>query len=196
MLATEEYIQLADKALRLFGTPPTVWLLVQLHQMGCLQLYSLPTNTSDGSSRHGFSSPQKTGKQSVTNTAKLLTGCDGKDCFGSLDNVQGAQKAEQHNSAGPNSTCDSVILGGMSVDLAIVVVLTWAAQLAASEEACSLIKKAGTIVFKLGKLLTFCSPVPVACRSHAHCCTCNLFGSLQPIAPVALLLSAMAHTQA
>ena len=154
-LDSDEYIYLAEKALTLFGMAPAVWLLAELHGIGALRFYSLPSKlkTSHVPANKVPSSPT----DSPTAVAEALQG-HGSNSFDCKDseahNGRGASQGKTEHpyvaDAGSLDVAHIVQLVGLSVDIAIVVVLSWAAQLAQLEEACVVIK-AETIKFVLGK---------------------------------------------
>ena len=156
-LDSDEYIYLAERALNLFGMAPAVRLLAQLHGIGALRLYSLPSKlkTPSVSANKILSSPT----ESPTAVIEALQGhgstSNSFDCKHSeANNGRGASQGKtQHPYSANTGSLDAphiVQLNGLSVDIAIVVVLSWAAQLAQLEEACVVIK-AESVTFILGK---------------------------------------------
>ncbi len=164
-METSEYIYLADKDLSLFGMAPAVWLLVQLHELGILPFYVLPSKTagnspvgqgSPGSSQNSSHSPtavtnflQSLGRKDLTGSKSLGMHDASCDKGGIAEDQQGMAEAEQLLAS------NVVVLSGLSVDIAIVVVLSWAAQLLELEQACVVIIQASSITFKLGKWFRF-----------------------------------------
>ncbi|DBA86091.1 TPA: hypothetical protein ACH3X1_005611 [Trebouxia sp. C0004] len=154
-LDINEYTHLAEKALNLFGMAPAVWLLAQLHEIDALRLYSLPSklNISHVLANETSSAPTESPK--AVTEALLGIGSNSFDCNHSEAlNGRGAskQKIERPYSVGAGAldAAHIVKLIGLSVDIAIVVVLSWAAQLAQLEKACVVIK-AESVTFILGK---------------------------------------------
>lgn len=155
-LDSDEYIYLAEKALNLFGMAPAVLLLAQLHGIGALPLYSLPSkletpNFLADETPSGPTEPPKA-------VAKALQGhgsnSSGSNKPPSMYSDRGSTKGEAEHPYSADAGCldagHVVKLIGLSVDIAIVVVLSWAAQLAQLEEACIVIK-AESVTFILGK---------------------------------------------
>lgn len=154
-LDINEYIYLAEKALNLFGMAPAVWLLAQLHEVDALRLYSLPSKlkTSNALAKETTSGP--TESPTAVTEALQVHGSNSFDCKHSeAHNGRGATKGKTERpysaDAGSLDVAHIVKLVGLSVDIAIVVVLSWAAQLAHLEEACVVIK-AESVTFILGK---------------------------------------------
>ena len=139
-----EYKSLAEKALQSCGMGPAVWLLVQLHQAHAITFYHLPSLSAGagagagagavsnapakGSSADPTSVPPTAVKSSPQSPASAATGI-------SKARVQAdpGKEGQTWNSPGegplgeqPYST---IVLIGTSVDVAIIVVLSWAAQL-------------------------------------------------------------------
>lgn len=156
-LETIEYIYLAEKALSLFGMAPAVWLLVQLHELGATSFYTLPSKhtthislASQGSS----STPLSPITHSPRGATKEMPRADSSSQDAGKSSGMGSVKGEveHHDSADVDWLLASrtVKLAGLSVDMAIVVVLSWAAQLGQLEEACNVVKD-DEITFVLGK---------------------------------------------
>lgn len=150
-LEANEYIYLAEKALSLFGMAPTVWLLVQLHTMETIHFYVLPSKasaspTSHSSSTSSMHSPRASPKLMpglVTDSTKF------RGMVKSDDVTEGGPDQQGGAEAGQVCGVSTVALGGLSTDIAIVVVLSWAAQLAQLLDTAVVIQ-AASITFVLG----------------------------------------------
>ena len=154
-LDSNEYIYLAEKALNLFGMAPAAWLLAQLHAIGALRLYSLPNKLKTSNVLANKTPSGPTVSPTAVTEALQGHGSNSFDCNHSeVHNGRGTgtRETERPSSADAGSldVAHIVKLIGLSVDIAIVVVLSWAAQLAQLEEACVVIK-AESVTFVLGK---------------------------------------------
>ena len=134
-LEANEYIYLAEKALSLFGMAPAVWLLVQLHTMETIHFYVLPCKASASPTSHSSStSPMHSPRASPKLTPGLVTpqfdSTKPRGMVNSDDVTEGGSDQQGGAEAGQVYGVSSVALGGLSTDIAIVVVLSWAAQLA------------------------------------------------------------------
>ena len=105
-LQTQHYMSLATKTLDLSGTASTAWMLVQLHKLEVIPFYSLPSASGTGRS------PTSTDRDDLQNSAAAA-----------------ACEAESH------ATMTWINLEGLSTQMAVAVVLSWAAQLAQSGKA-------------------------------------------------------------
>jgi len=171
-LDSNEYIYLAEKALSLFGMAPAVWLLAQLHEIGALRLYSLPSKLKTSSILANRISSGPTESPTAVTEALQGLGSNSFDCKHSeAHNGRGAGKGETEHpyvaDAGSLDVAHIVKLMGLSVDIAIVVVLSWAAQLAQLEEACIVIK-AESVTFILGKYREYWAHE--GWWHYLHCC--------------------------
>ncbi|KAA6424588.1 MAG: hypothetical protein FRX49_05797 [Trebouxia sp. A1-2] len=141
-LDSDDYIYLAEKALNLFGMAPAVWLLAQFHGIGALRLYSLPSKLKTS---NVFANKTPSGlTESSTAVTEALQGHGSNSFHGKHSEAHngrgGSQGKTEHPDVADAGSLDGdhiVELSGLSVDIAIVVVLSWAAQLAQLEEACA-----------------------------------------------------------
>ena len=157
MIETKEYMSLAEKALVSCGMGPAVWLLVQLHQAHAISFYQLPSQSATavtepgakGSSAHLTSSP--TAVKALRRGLALASG-DVNKVRARKDDAEEegpVQKSLRKGALGerPYST---VMLIGTSVDVAIIVVLSWAAQ-AVQLDMTSVMMQDDDITFELGE---------------------------------------------
>ncbi len=155
-LDSDEYIYLAEKALNLFGMAPAVWLLAQLHEIGALRLYSLPSKLKTPNFLASETPSGPTASPKAVAEALQGHGSNSSDSskppgiYSDRGTSQGKTECPYSADAGSLDVAHIVKLIGLSVDIAIVVVLSWAAQLAQLEEACVVIK-AESVTFILGK---------------------------------------------
>ena len=137
-----EYIGLAEKALLSLGMAPAVWLLVQLHQTGAITFYKLPspsiTTTSTVAGQSGEAPSAHLGASPTASKTTLPTLDSGSSEACKLAGLLGQAATKEalgqswdspNKEAGRAEPFSTVTLNGLSVDIAIVVVLSWAAQL-------------------------------------------------------------------
>ena len=149
-------MSLAEKALVSCGMAPAVWLLVQLHQAHAISFYQLPSQSAtaeadpgaEGSSAGPTSSP--TAIKTLPHGQASASG-DVRKAMARQDDAEEecqVQKSPGKGAQGerPYST---VMLMGTSVDVAIMVVLSWAAQLV-QLDVTSVMMQDDDITFELG----------------------------------------------
>lgn len=157
-LETKEYVSLAEKALTACGMAPAVWLLVQLHQAHAISFYQLPSHTaavmSHPSAKGASAAPTSAltvGDRLPGGLAPALSDDSKARVQLKVDKVEAGHWEENRGeAAGGKRTCSTVTLFGVSVDVAIIVVLSWAAQLAQLEATPGMMQN-GNITFELGE---------------------------------------------
>ena len=154
-LHPQDCISLIEKALSLFGMAATVWLLVQLHQAEATHFYMLPnknlTNSTNSSKHSANSSTNNSPKQDLTE----MQNCNSNSAtLEANENAIAGDKGKAAAKEIENDAVSTLELTGLSVDMSIVVVLSWAAQLVHLQDAAVVIE-ADSIRVNLGK---FCMP--------------------------------------
>ncbi|KAL3159478.1 hypothetical protein ABBQ38_009900 [Trebouxia sp. C0009 RCD-2024] len=167
-LDTKEHINLAEKALISCGMAPAVWLLVQLHQAHAITFYTLPGHTATASMPHlsaKGSSAEPTSAGTVSTTlpqVRASAPCDERVHLGKGEAAEGELEETQGEGTGGQGPYSTITLIGVSVDVAIIVVLSWAAQLA-QLASTSVMMQNDDITFELGG--SHISEDPTAVRS-------------------------------
>ena len=149
---------MAEKALISCGMAPAVWLLVQLHQARAISFYQLPGQTATVM-------PHLSAKGSCAEPTSLPTAGKTKphvpasapsDESKARAHLEKGETEEGHweESSGDvargKGPWNTVTLIGVSVDVAIIVVLSWAAQLA-QRDVTSVMMQNDDITFELGE---------------------------------------------
>lgn len=117
---------LAEKTLALLGTASTAWMLIQLHSIGAIHFYTLPTSSSNNSGGQGFASNTEAAEGGTFITTVHA----------------------QHKALG------SVHLKGLHASMAVAVVLSWAGGLAQINISASLKITCANVTFALGRPYT------------------------------------------
>ena len=102
-------MSLASKTLDLSGTASAAWMLVHLHNLGVIPFYSLRSASDTAAAGQSLTSTDG----DVLQDSRAAAGCD----------------ADSH------ATMTWINLEGLSTQMAVAVVLSWAAQLAQSGKA-------------------------------------------------------------
>ena len=147
-------MSLAEKALVSCGMVPAVWLLVQLHQAHQLLPASKPVCPSCGRPRCDGSSADPISSTHCHQKFALCPG-DVSKASTSQDDAEEESQVQKRHGKGPRRErpYSTVMLIGISVDAAIIVVLSWAAQLV-QLDVTSVMMQDDDIAFVLGKLLS------------------------------------------
>lgn len=145
----------------------TVWLLVQLHQAEAIHFYRLPSKPPP------FTHPPNQPASLKPGTPPANMTDNGGNCDGMHGGSSAAaDKEDGKDGDGVEVAAVGVIeLTGLSVDVGIVVVLSWAAQLASLQDTAVVIK-GNSVTFSLGK---FCMPL----LARAASCICKFSHSWQ-----------------
>ena len=151
-LDAQEYVSLAEKALMSFGMAPAVWLLVQLHQADAIHFYKLPHSTTAVADQGSKTSPADP-SSSDTETSKALATSDVFKLARLMDSAAdgGHLQSSPKDSSGWKLPCSTVMVFEVTVNVAIIVVLSWAAQLVQREVAPAMLNN--DVTFVLGEFL-------------------------------------------
>ncbi|KAL3157439.1 hypothetical protein ABBQ32_011909 [Trebouxia sp. C0010 RCD-2024] len=147
---------------------PAVWLLVQLHQAHAITFYSLPGHTATADVPHlsaKGASADPTSAPAASKTLPQVLASAPSDERVHLEKgefVKGDSEETQGERAGGKGPYSIVILTVVSVDVAIIVVLSWAAQLA-QLDVTSVMMQSDDITFELSG--SHISEDPTAVRS-------------------------------
>ena len=152
-------MSLAEKALVSCGMGPAVWLLVQLHQAHAFSFYQLPsqsaTAVADPHAKGSCAGPISSPTVARTSSRGLASASgDVSKARATKDGAEEVGQVEKSTGEGPlgGQPYSTVMLIGTSVDVAIIVVLSWAAQLV-QLGVTSVMMQDDNITFELGELL-------------------------------------------
>ena len=154
----KEYISLAEKALVSSGMAAAVWLLVQLHQAHAISFYQLPSLTATAVPELGVKGasgdPTSAASAGRTSPQALITASSDVSkarVHLEKDDAEGGGRLHDSPEEGPGGgrSCSTLMLIGVSVDVSIILVLSWAAQLV-QLDVTSVMMHNDTITFELG----------------------------------------------
>ena len=149
-------MNLAEKALVSCGMGPAVWLLVQLHQAHAISFYQLPSQSAPAVADPSAKGPSA---DPISPSAAQTSRCGLASASGDVSKVRAAKDGAEEEGQIQKSTgkgalgrqpYSTVMLIGTSVDVAIIVVLSWAAQLV-QLGVTSAVMQDDNITFELGE---------------------------------------------
>lgn len=150
-------MSLAEKVLVSCGMGPAVWLLVQLHQAHAISFYQLPSQSATAVIEPGAKGSPTDPTSSPTAAKPLRRGLDlapGDVSKARARKDDAQEEGQVQKSPGKGALGEqpysTVRLIGTSVDVAIIVVLSWAAQVV-QLDVTSVMMQDDDITFELGE---------------------------------------------
>lgn len=138
---------------------PAVWLLVQLHQAHAIRFYQLPSQSAragavPGTATKGFSADPTSFPPPAISSSPQSPASASAGISKVRVQADAGEEGQPWNKPGEGplgkQPYSSIMLIGTSVDVAIIVVLSWAAQLVQLDVTSDMIQDDG-ITFELGQ---------------------------------------------